>query len=330
MKILIIAPTSIPIPCPGYGGTQRDCFNLAKAFCALGHEVCLTGPKGSKQNLYGILETQLKPIRKPSLKNIFKYLSEIKEKCPFTPDIIHNHCTLEEDIANIFPDTPIISTIHASEKAKIPKIGKVIFVSNFSRLHYGMPTADFIYNPIELEKFQFSEKKQDYLVFISKLNWPIKGTEEAIKIAKKTGHLLLMCGPDLTIKLWLKSLTYPWKKRQIKFMGSISGREKSDILRNAKALISPSLLKESFGRAPVEANACGTPAIVLNSGALSEVVSHNKTGYVCETIDEMCEALNKTHLINPHTCRAHVETHYNPQKIAAEHIKLFETYINKQ
>ena len=37
---------------------------------------------------------------------------------------------------------------------------------------------------------------------------------------------------------------------------------------------------EGFGLAVAEAMACGTPAIVSNKGALPEVVSHRKTGFV--------------------------------------------------
>lgn len=329
MKILIIAPTSIPIPCPGYGGTQRYCLNLAKEFSALNHEVALAGPKGSKHNLYGIIETSIKPIRKPSKATIQKYLNEIKKNCPFTPDIINNHCTLDREITEVFPGIPLVSTIHASENARMPENGEIVFVSNFSRNHYKKPNNKFIYNPIEMEKYEFCPTHDNYLVFISKLNWPIKGAEDAIKIAKHKKMNLIMCGPDLNFSLWLKSLTWPWSKFKIKFIGSVSGQDKSNALKNAKALLSPSRLKESFGRAPVEANACGTPAIVLNSGALSEVIEDGKTGFVCNTIEEMIEAIDKVDALDPLYCRQFVEKNYHTRVIAEQHIKYYQECIDK-
>ncbi len=57
-----------------------------------------------------------------------------------------------------------------------------------------------------------------------------------------------------------------------------------DILPSADLIIQPSE-HESFGLVPLEAMACEVPVIVTASGGVTEVVQHDKTGYLCEVGD---------------------------------------------
>jgi len=44
----------------------------------------------------------------------------------------------------------------------------------------------------------------------------------------------------------------------------------------------PTRVNESFGRSVVEAMALGVPTVCFRSGALQEIVVHEKTGLICE------------------------------------------------
>lgn len=50
----------------------------------------------------------------------------------------------------------------------------------------------------------------------------------------------------------------------------------------------PSLFHESFGRVAIESMSCGVPPIVFRSGALQEIVLHDKTGIICEEESALC------------------------------------------
>jgi glycosyltransferase involved in cell wall biosynthesis len=56
----------------------------------------------------------------------------------------------------------------------------------------------------------------------------------------------------------------------------------------------PSRVHESFGRSVVEAMAHGVPTVCFRSGALQEIVLHEKTGLICEeSTSSLASALNR-------------------------------------
>jgi glycosyltransferase involved in cell wall biosynthesis len=64
----------------------------------------------------------------------------------------------------------------------------------------------------------------------------------------------------------------------------------------------PSRFHESFGRSVVEAMAHGVPVVCFRSGALQDIVLHEKTGLICEEGSEsLAQALNR--LLQHAECR---------------------------
>jgi glycosyltransferase involved in cell wall biosynthesis len=68
----------------------------------------------------------------------------------------------------------------------------------------------------------------------------------------------------------------------VRFLGRKTLQEALEILKEARFLLFPSLLYETFGKAMIESFACGTPVIASRLGALAEVVEHGKTGFHVE------------------------------------------------
>ena len=66
---------------------------------------------------------------------------------------------------------------------------------------------------------------------------------------------------------------------KVRLVGYQSETDLVRMFAGSIAFLSPSKM-EGFGLAVAEAMACGTPAIVSNKGALPEVVTHHKTGFV--------------------------------------------------
>lgn len=66
----------------------------------------------------------------------------------------------------------------------------------------------------------------------------------------------------------------------IRFLGRLPRREVYRLMRDAKFVVVPSEVYETFGRVAVEAFAAGTPVLAARIGALAEVVADGRTGLI--------------------------------------------------
>jgi glycosyltransferase involved in cell wall biosynthesis len=71
----------------------------------------------------------------------------------------------------------------------------------------------------------------------------------------------------------------------INFLGMVQGQSKMQALKNATAIIVPSLVDEVFGLVTVEAYAFGKPVIASNLGGLPELVRDGETGWLIDPGD---------------------------------------------
>jgi glycosyltransferase involved in cell wall biosynthesis len=99
------------------------------------------------------------------------------------------------------------------------------------------------------------------------------------------------------------------------------------LLRNARALLVPSLVDETSSLVSMEAMACGTPVIGFNRGAIPEVVVNDLTGFLVSDVESMAEAVWRVGDINPHACRVHVEMSYSASRMADEYEQLYERLL---
>jgi glycosyltransferase involved in cell wall biosynthesis len=82
-------------------------------------------------------------------------------------------------------------------------------------------------------------------------------------------------------------------KRNIKYLGHIDENEKLEIYQQSWVFVNPSIM-EGFGLTSIEANACGTPAIVYDLGGL-DTIKHGVNGLVVEkgNINGLVDAIIK-------------------------------------
>jgi glycosyltransferase involved in cell wall biosynthesis len=66
----------------------------------------------------------------------------------------------------------------------------------------------------------------------------------------------------------------------------------------------------------VEAMATGTPVIAINRGSVPEVVEDGKTGFICESLEEMASKVELAKHIDRRMCREVVDTRFSVQVMA--------------
>jgi glycosyltransferase involved in cell wall biosynthesis len=131
--------------------------------------------------------------------------------------------------------------------------------------------ADVIYPPVDVDKFQLSNKKGDFYLTASRLV-PYKRTDLVISAFNQMPEkklIVIGSGPESEK---LRKIA----NANIEFIGHQSEEKLAEYIQKARVFIYAA--EEDFGIIVVEAMACGTPVIALNKGGTAESVLNGKTG----------------------------------------------------
>jgi glycosyltransferase involved in cell wall biosynthesis len=303
--ILHIFDQPVPPP-PDAGGANRLIHWLANAQANLGHKMFVAAPAGNDTKAYAF---QKIPVN-------FS-INHIKEIVLQGVTAIEYHGGGQKGVAEKFDEfhIPILRIQHGVAKHVL--VGKnMVYVSkNHAQFHAG---NIFAYNGIPLDEYTYQEKKLDYYLFLAKVKRLKKGVSEAITIAKESGIKLIIAGGR---RIGSPHTWFGWHPR-IKPVGFVNGDYKKQLLSGARALIVPIHWEEPFGLSMIEAMASGTPVIAYNRGAVPEVVEHGVTGFVCNTREEMIEAIIHVGDIDPMQCRMRTENMFSDMIMAKKHLEL--------
>ena len=238
--------------------------------------------------------------------------------------------------------TPTVFSLHDPMSASWNKFieycpwkNKAHFISISDNQRKGMPNLNYagtVYNGMEIEKFEFKNsknKQDDYLAFLGRYSSE-KGADVAVSVAIKSNEKLKMAGTiwgggfyDQKIKPYLE-------KNKIEDLGFLNGKDVSNLLRNAKALLFPIRWEEPFGLVMIEAMACGTPVIAFNKGSVPEIIKHGETGFVVENEKEMVEAIKNIDQIKRKDCRKYVEESFTVEKMIDGYEEVYERIVNRK
>jgi glycosyltransferase involved in cell wall biosynthesis len=103
-------------------------------------------------------------------------------------------------------------------------------------------------------------------------------------------------------------------------VGEADARTRRALLASARCLLAPVTWNEPFGLFLVEAMACGTPVVALGRGSIPEVVEDGVTGFVVQTVEELCEALDRLDAISPEACRKRALEHFDVPRMADDYL----------
>jgi glycosyltransferase involved in cell wall biosynthesis len=181
--------------------------------------------------------------------------------------------------------------------------------------------------PIESYQFQATVACDAPLVFLGRVE-EIKGPHLAIEVAKRCGLPLIIAGNIPQDKQdWFDAHIGPAiDGTQIRYIGPVDDTQKSVILGSARAFLMPILWDEPFGIVMTEALACGTPVLGLNRGSMPEIVEDGISGFVCNDVDGLTEAVGRIGEIDRHNCRRRVEAMYGADVIVDQYVDLYRNH----
>jgi glycosyltransferase involved in cell wall biosynthesis len=284
------------LPVKGYGGTERIVTALVRGLLELGHRVTLLAPPGSHIPGAGLVEIPAKAFRDSKFS--------LTPHTPADADVLHAHFPVRSAPAG----PPFLQTLYGNlrEGEAIPPHNVFLSANHAER----NGRREFVYAGLDPQEFIFRETKEDYDFFIGRLH-QAKGYHWAIEGAKRTGRRLILAGG------WR-----PTFAARIKYVGEVDGKQKAELLANARCLWMPALWDEPFGLTNIEALFSGTPVLGTGRGALPEILTP-QVGALCDTLEEMIEASRTIHLRNPAACRAHAERYFTHVVMATEYVRVY-------
>lgn len=203
----------------------------------------------------------------------------------------HAHSRLLQD----FPDNT-----HVETGIGYPTLvdGTIKIFESYAWRHYhagkaGRQGAHYefvIPNYFDIEDWQPSFTPGQYYAFLGRID-ACKGLDTLYEIAKFLPNInksakIVLCGQGDYSR---------WAHPNIVYRGPISGRERSEFMRNAICSLMPTNFIEPFGGSGVEGLLCGTPLIATDYGAFTETVQQGVNGFRCKTLADWMHALSKVH-----------------------------------
>lgn len=328
MRIAQIAPLWERVPPPAYGGIELVVGLLTDELVRRGHEVTLFA-SGDSITLAKLVSVHPRAIRlDPDVKEpgIYEMLqSGLVYEQADKFDIIHSHvgCTVLP-YANLVK-TPTVHTLHGiftPDNEKVFQYAKhqpFVSISDAQReLRLGLNYVSTVYNGIDVNSYKFHPQpdEEPYLAFLGRIS-PEKGTHLAIAIAKQAGWRLKIAGKvDIVdVEYYEQAIKPLIDGEQIQYLGEANHVQKNALMGGAVATLFPITWREPFGLVMVESMAAGTPVIAMKLGSTKEVISHGKTGFLCDTLEECVNAVDKVAALDRQTCREYVENNFSLQQM---------------
>jgi glycosyltransferase involved in cell wall biosynthesis len=343
MRIGMIAPPWFPLPPRRYGGIEFVVSLLTEGLVERGHEVTLfaSGDSATGARLSSFFEAApFEQIENGVHLEVAQSLEAYSMAREF--DVIHDHDGVDSRVMGALvhrlTGTPVVATLHGpADQATQHMLSSLrhdlafIAISEYQRL--GFPDLHFvgtIPNAIDVEHQPFSAEKDDYFLFVGRMNAE-KGATTAIEVAHRLGVRLIMAGKvneGLEREYFAREVE-PYLTESIHFRGEVDHETKVELYRRARCTLFPIQWPEPFGLVMIESLACGTPVIAFRLGSVPEVVEDGRTGFVVDTVDEMVAAAERIDEIDPAECRRAVEERFGRDAFVAAHERAYEELVTK-
>lgn len=337
MKVLLTADPELPVPPTLYGGIERIIDQLIKQLRSKGHTVGLVAHPASTCAVDAFFPWPGATSHShfDTLGNTRTLWSAVQQ---FQPDLLHSFSRLQY-LLPLLPSTlpkimsyqrrPTLRTVRWASRIagrSLTFTGCSAHICQQGQAAGGQWQA--IHNFVDLPTYTFQPQvaPDAPLVFLSRIE-PIKGAHRAIAIAQDSGRRLLIAGNQVNspagIRYWEEAIAPHLGKNGIEYVGPVNDQQKNQLLGQAAAMVVPIEWDEPFGIVFAEALACGTPVISCPRGALPEIVRSGVEGFLIQTVEEACQAVENLGQINRAHCRQRAEQCFSAAAIGNQYEALY-------
>jgi glycosyltransferase involved in cell wall biosynthesis len=343
LRIAEVAPLGVSVPPVTYGGTQRAVHFLTEELVRRGHDVTLfaSGDSQTSAKLRVVRKRSVQPdidagtVQRPEFYAVHSVGEALREAGSF--DIIHCHLGPWSLPFHGFSTTPLLHTlpgvVYEDDLWMLRRYAEAPVIARSRRQVAGLngecPNIRVIYNGCDFDAYEFSPGPVRHLAFLGRMAWE-KNPLDAIAIAGQVGLPIVLAGEpqsEYEEAYFAEQIKPMIDGKNVIHIGEVTDAQKSELFRNAGALLFPVLIEEAFGNVMIEAMACGTPVVACNRGAVSEVVDYGTTGFYADSVEELPELVIQALSLDRQTVRQHARQRFNQQRMADEYIQVYESLV---
>lgn len=341
MKIAQVSPLYESVPPKLYGGTERVVSNLTEELVRLGHDVTLFASGDSRTSAKLISPCRQALRLDADCRDQMAYhmvlLDQVFERIKDF-DVVHFHIDYLHYPLSRASKTPHVTTLHG--RLDLPELATlyrrfpaVPLVSISDAQRRPIASANWqgtVYHGLPPDLYEFHPAGGKYLAFLGRIS-PEKRVDRAIEIACKSGlPLKIAAKVDPADRKYYEHEIRPLLDQPgVEFIGEIGEHQKSDFLGGAMALLFPIDWPEPFGLVMIESMACGTPIVAWACGSVPEVINEGVTGFVCDSISEAAEAVERVKRLDRAACRRHFESRFLVGRMARDYLEIYQRLIRK-
>ena len=354
MKIAIIAPLVTAIREPHRGGSQAFVSDLARGLLDRGHEVHLYAASGSEVPGVAVIDTGVDPeslsaslyrasgsanrelaAADTAFAGVYSAVREDRY------DVVHNHAfdapavRLATDLhapvvhtLHLPPDEAVAAALRHAAQGEAPPT--VAGVSGFQANAWRRVVAvDAILSPcVPTALIKWSPTGGDGAVFAGRLS-PEKGAAEAIDIAQAAGVRIDVYGDSYDAEYARERIDPRRAEPGVSVHPGVPRTALWEAMARAAVVIFPARWDEPFGMVAAEAQACGTPVVAFERGALGEVIVDELTGFLVapDDIHAAADAVRRTPRLSRSECRDHAERRLDLERSLDGHEHLYRRLV---
>jgi glycosyltransferase involved in cell wall biosynthesis len=354
MRVAIVAPLVAPLREPQRGGSQAFISDLARGLVERGNDVALFAASGSEVRGVQVVDVGVDPealsttlYRASGPSAAASAASESAFAAVYSAvgedryDVIHNHAFDAPAISLATElEPPLIHTLHlppaeavtAALRAAVNRDGPptVATVSAFqARAWRAVVPVDAILQPyVPTALIPWSPAAGTGAVFAGRLS-PEKGAAEAIDIAQAAGVRIDVYGDSYDAEYARERIDSRRDDPGVSLHAGVPRSTLWEAIARAAVVLFPVGWDEPFGMVAAEAQACGTPVVAFERGAIGEVVVDGLTGFLVRAgdIGSAADAVGRTNGLSREACRAHATRHLDIERSLDAHEQLYRRVV---
>ncbi|SES44343.1 glycosyltransferase family 4 protein [Lentzea albida] len=339
LKVAMVSPPWFELPPKAYGGIESMCADLTEELLRQAVHVTLigVGENGTNADFVSISVAAQEKRMGMGMPEVVHAAALPDVLADLDVDLVHDH-SLAGPLLARGRMLPTVVTAHGPVTGEMGRYYRdlgdsvhLVALSEAQRTQApGLNWVATVHNAVAVAEFPFREDKEDFALFLGR-STPEKGIPEAIEAARAAGVRLLIaakCRERDEIR-YFDEVVEPLLREGdgVEWLGEVDRERKLALLAAARCLLFPIRWEEPFGLVMAEALACGTPVVALRRGSVPEVVTHGETGWVCDTPDELADALRRVGSLSPARCRADAEERFDVSLMAQRYESVYRSVV---